>query len=242
MQVQAEATESQNEDRRGSWPLKKRPTTPFVAVQEALAAALAERARREQAVAAAKDALAAAKADVAAKQSQLATTKSDLNDRWSNDFTIASLKPLTPEQMCWTVFRVTGVYDRTWQAEVAELDKAKPLTEEQKKDPKQIEAPQRRAGTTHLRQAESRTSAHSSRSTALQPASRRAIFLRPPIRPCSSRTRGRSIAGSRPPPAMSPNASSSKQDAHAPPPRTSIMTVLHSHADRRRAGRRGKIL
>jgi hypothetical protein len=41
--------------------------------------------------------------------------------------------------MCWTVFRVTGVYDRYWQQEAAALDKAKPLTDAQKKDPKQIE-------------------------------------------------------------------------------------------------------
>jgi hypothetical protein len=112
----------------------------FVAAQETLAAALAERVRREQAVKTAKDALAAAKADVAAKKSQLDTTAAELNDRWSNDFTIASLKPLTPEQMCWSIFRATGVYDRYWQAEVAELDKKKPLNEAQKKDPKQLEA------------------------------------------------------------------------------------------------------
>jgi hypothetical protein len=112
----------------------------FIASQETLAAKLAEKARREQAATAAKDALAAAKADVATKQSQLATTTAELNDRWASDFTIASLKPLTPEQLCWTVFRVTGVYDRTWQGEIAELDKAKPLTEEQKKDPKQLES------------------------------------------------------------------------------------------------------
>ncbi len=118
----------------------KKADEAFVAAQESLAPTLAERARREQAVTAAKGALAAAKADVAAKQSQLATVTSELNDRWANDFTIASLKPLTPEQLCWTVFRVTGVYDRYWRAEVAELDKTKPLTEAQKKDPKQTEA------------------------------------------------------------------------------------------------------
>ena len=126
----------------------------FVAAQETLAAALAERARREQTVAAAKDALAAAKADVAAKTSQLSTTTSELNDRWANDFTIASLKPLTPEQMCWTVFRVTGVYDRYRQTEVAELDKKKPLTEDQKKDPKQLEARDIELEQLHVRQAE----------------------------------------------------------------------------------------
>jgi hypothetical protein len=41
--------------------------------------------------------------------------------------------------MCWSVFRVTGVYDRYRQTEVAELDKKKPLTDAQKKDPKQLE-------------------------------------------------------------------------------------------------------
>jgi hypothetical protein len=112
----------------------------FVAAQEALAAKLAERARREQTLAAAREAVAAAKADFAAKQAALATTTAELNDRWASDFTIASLKPLSPEQLCWSVFRVTGVYDRHWQAEVAELDKSKPLTEEQKKDAAQVAA------------------------------------------------------------------------------------------------------
>ena len=114
----------------------------FVAAQEALATALAERVRREQAVAAAKEAIVAAKVDVTTKQSQLTTAIAELNDRLSNDFSIASLKPLTPEQLCWTVFQVTGVYDRHRQVEIAELDKKKPLTEEQKKDPKQVEARQ----------------------------------------------------------------------------------------------------
>ncbi len=120
--------------------VRKGTDEKFVAAQEALAAALAERVRREQAVAAAKDAVAAAKADLVTKQSQLSTTIVELNDRLSNDFTITSLKPLTPEQLCWTVFQVTGVYDRHRQVEVAELDKKKPLTEEQKKDPKELEA------------------------------------------------------------------------------------------------------
>lgn len=118
----------------------KTASDAFVATQEQLAPALAERARREQARNAAKGALAAANSDLDTKRAQLATTTSELNDRWTNDFTIASLKPLTPEQMCWSVFRATGVYDRYWQTEVAELDKAKPLTDEQKKDPKQLEA------------------------------------------------------------------------------------------------------
>ncbi len=112
----------------------------FVAAQETLAGVLAERARREKAAAAANEALVAAKADVDAKGATLTATTTELNDRWTNDFTIASLKPLSPEQMCWSVFRATGVYERYWKAEAAELDKAKPLTDEQKKDATQVAA------------------------------------------------------------------------------------------------------
>jgi hypothetical protein len=114
----------------------------FVAGQESLAAALAERVRRENAVAATNEALTAAQKSAAAKQSEFETAIAELADHWTKDFTVASLKPLTPEQLCWTVFRVTGVYERYWQTEVAELDKAKPLTDEQKKDAAQVAARQ----------------------------------------------------------------------------------------------------
>jgi Protein of unknown function (DUF1549)/Protein of unknown function (DUF1553) len=112
----------------------------FVAGQELLASALAERARREKAYAAANDALAAAASQAAMKQGEYDKAVADLADRWTNQFTVASLKPLTPEQLCWTVFRVTGVYDRYWQTEVAELDKTKPLTHDQKQDAAQVSA------------------------------------------------------------------------------------------------------
>jgi hypothetical protein len=107
----------------------------FSTVQEKLAAALAERVRRAQALELAKNGLSAAEAEAAAKQSEFDKFLADVSDRWTADFTLAALKPLTPEQLCWTVFRVTGVYDNYWRTEVAELDKAKPMTEEQKKDP-----------------------------------------------------------------------------------------------------------
>ncbi|MEX0611094.1 MAG: hypothetical protein WD229_03145, partial [Pirellulales bacterium] len=112
----------------------------LASAQKSLAAAVAERDRLAKAVEDAKPALAASKADVAAKQSAFDTAVSELTDRWTSDFTVASLKPLTPEQLCWTVFRVTGVYDRYWQAEAAELEKTTPLTDEQKKDPAQVVA------------------------------------------------------------------------------------------------------
>lgn len=105
---------------------------------KSLADATAEQTRREQVMTSAKATVAAANTEVAAKETEMSTAHIELADRLTNDFTLAALKPLTPEQLCWTVFRVTGVYDRYWQGEVAELDKAKPLTEEQKKDPAQL--------------------------------------------------------------------------------------------------------
>jgi len=58
----------------------------------------------------------------------------------SAGFSLSQLKPLSPEQMCWTIFRVTGVYDRYVATEIAELDKAAPLTDEQKSDPAAVKA------------------------------------------------------------------------------------------------------
>jgi hypothetical protein len=92
--------ERTKEDVDAAAAVRKAANDKFVATQESLAA-LAERARREQAVAAAKDAIAAPK-PMRSRKSELAATTSELNDRWSKDFTIAR-SLLTPEQMCWTV-------------------------------------------------------------------------------------------------------------------------------------------
>ncbi len=80
---------------------------------------------------------ATAAADVAQAESQGAefeAARAEVAQHLANDFTLATLKPLSPEQLCWSIFRATGVYDRYWQAEAAELDKASPLSEEQKHD------------------------------------------------------------------------------------------------------------
>ncbi|MFO0978382.1 MAG: DUF1549 domain-containing protein [Planctomycetaceae bacterium] len=53
----------------------------------------------------------------------------------ANHFMLAQLKHLSPEQLCWTVFRVTRVYDNYRSIEIAELDKTTPLTDAQKQDP-----------------------------------------------------------------------------------------------------------
>jgi hypothetical protein len=91
-------------------------------------------ALKQQALEAANATLASAQQSTAERQADLATAQAKVNEQWSRDFTMAAIKPLTPEQLCWTVFRVTGVYENYWAVEVAELDKSAPLTEEQKSD------------------------------------------------------------------------------------------------------------
>ena len=47
---------------------------------------------------------------------------------------MAQLKPLTPEQLYWSMLKVTGVYDRTRAAQETELDKEKAKAKEKAKD------------------------------------------------------------------------------------------------------------
>ncbi|MGD9854257.1 MAG: DUF1549 domain-containing protein [Planctomycetaceae bacterium] len=100
----------------------------------------AEQSRRAQSLAGAETSVAAAQTQLAASEAEYVAAESELTGRWSADFTLASLKPLTPEQLCWSIFQVTGVYDRYWQTEAAELEKSSPLTDEQKQNPSQMAA------------------------------------------------------------------------------------------------------
>ena len=112
----------------------------MAAAKKAMAEVTAKQTQLQQAMLNATNAVSAAKLDLTTKQSELNSTFSELDSRMVEDFTVASLKPLTPEQLCWTVFRVTGVYDRHWQAEVAELEKSTPLTDEQKQNSEVVAA------------------------------------------------------------------------------------------------------
>lgn len=71
------------------------------------------------------------------KQTSEAFTKAiePVPSKLANHFMLAQLKPLSPEQLCWTVFRVTRVYDNYRINEIADLDKTAPLTDAQKQDP-----------------------------------------------------------------------------------------------------------
>ena len=109
-------------------------TETLATTQTSVSEATAECSRCEQCVTEIRNAVSVANAELVTKKTEMNSAVSELENRLIKDFTAASLKPLTPEQLCWSVFRVTGVYDSYWQAEVAELDKASPLTDEQKQD------------------------------------------------------------------------------------------------------------
>jgi len=109
-------------------------TELLASAQKSMSESGTEQARRQLMMSAATNAISAAKTELAGKHAEMNSSVSELENRLISNFTAASLKPLTPEQLCWSVFRVTGVYDRYWQAEVTELDKTSPLTDEQKQD------------------------------------------------------------------------------------------------------------
>jgi hypothetical protein len=69
-----------------------------------------------------------------ALRSELAAVQEQQAAQLTERFAVAQLRPLSPEQMCWSMLKVTGVYDRTRQAEETEWNKAKPLTEQARND------------------------------------------------------------------------------------------------------------
>ena len=98
-------------------------------------AAASELERRRQAAAAAESAFAAAQAEFTTAESGQRALEGQVPVDLAANFTLSALKPLTPEQLCWTIFKVTTVYDRYRATEIAELDKASPLTDEQRQNP-----------------------------------------------------------------------------------------------------------
>ena len=104
---------------------------------QALKASRDEKTRRDNAIVAAQAALTTEESRGKTLKAELAEATSELTELMGNQFALAQLKPLSPEQICWSILKVTGVYDRYLRAEEAELDKLKPLTGPAAKDPAQ---------------------------------------------------------------------------------------------------------
>ncbi len=105
-----------------------------------VSAAQTEMTNRTNVRTTAEQAVAAAHAQAAADQQTLDKTISDLAVRWEGQFGTSPLKPLTAEQLAWSVMQVTGVYERYLNISRAELDKNEPLSDEARNDPAQLTA------------------------------------------------------------------------------------------------------
>ena len=109
-------------------------------VLQSMNEAIADREQRQQVVQRAETAVEQARAELAMAEAAFESGVGDLTERWTSDFTVASLKPLTPEQMCWSLLKVTGVYNRHRRIEADKLAMENPFTPEQKDDPHQLAA------------------------------------------------------------------------------------------------------
>ena len=115
-------------------------TTAMANEQAELAAAQQKKAELDQIAAAANDALQNARAAAEAAIAAAAEAETRVVARRSQNCQLAELQPLSPEELCWSIFRVTGVYERHWQAQAAEVEKAQPLTDEIRNDPSRMTA------------------------------------------------------------------------------------------------------
>ncbi|MEO8353259.1 MAG: DUF1549 domain-containing protein, partial [Chthoniobacteraceae bacterium] len=80
-------------------------------------------------------AAAAAAAKVAETAPAVDAARDALSNAWSPSFAAAGLTPLTPEQMCWSVMRATGVLDAERAQAITEWDAKNPVRDADKAYP-----------------------------------------------------------------------------------------------------------
>ncbi len=93
---------------------------------EALQTAESAARSAEQEVLATRRKIEAERARIDALQNELAAASEELSTLLANRFAMAALRPLTPEQLYWSVLQVTGVYPRTRAAVAAQMAEVRP--------------------------------------------------------------------------------------------------------------------
>jgi uncharacterized protein DUF1549/uncharacterized protein DUF1553 len=121
----------------------KAAAAQLAAATQAAAAATAQLTDLTAKVPALEQQLGPAGGKAAADATAAARAREAIPEQWSNAFAAGRLKQLSPEQFGWSVLVATGVYQNYVTASTAELDKAKPLSEEAKQDPAQLAARQK---------------------------------------------------------------------------------------------------
>jgi hypothetical protein len=79
-----------------------------------------------------------AKNKIASDEAAARLAVENANQVWTRRFLMAPLEPLTPEQMGWSILKVTGIVDQHRAAAEAELNKAMPTESTVTPDAKQI--------------------------------------------------------------------------------------------------------
>ncbi len=131
-------------------------------------------------------------------RTELAGAADELASQMGDRFAMAQLKPLTPEQMCWSILKVTGVYDRYAKLEEAGAGQGRSRSPVRPPRTRRSCAPGRsRSSKAHVRQAQGEPARVHQDLRRRRRASRRTTSSRPPTRPCSRPMAGRSTAGSR---------------------------------------------
>lgn len=97
------------------------------AADQARQAAATEQAQRQQTLAQAEQALAAARAAADSLRVTAEAAEAKVVEDRVTAFAAPPLKPLSPEQLCFAMLRVTGHYESNWKAEEAALTQSAPL-------------------------------------------------------------------------------------------------------------------
>ena len=118
-------------------------TEKFNALQQAVVAMQSQMTAAQQQTPALEAAVKTASDKLAADQATLQNVRQEWSQRWPQRFYASVLRPLTPEQMAWSVMQVTGVVPAYRAAAEAEVAKATPLTDAIKADPAQMAARER---------------------------------------------------------------------------------------------------
>lgn len=121
-------------------PVAKAAAEKLTAATQATAAATAEATAQQQRMpaleAAAKQAADKAQADAAA----LGPAQEALVDKLNLRLAVSNLRPLSPEQIGWSIMQASGVFDQQRPGAEAEIAKTTPLTDAIKNDPAQLAA------------------------------------------------------------------------------------------------------
>lgn len=121
----------------------KAAASKLTAVAQVVAATTAQMTDLTQKTPALEQQAPAATAKATSDAAAFQRVTAEIPERWAKEFATGRVRHLSPEQFAWSVLVVTGVYHNYTIATVPELEKAKPLTEEAKKDPAQLAARQR---------------------------------------------------------------------------------------------------